>query len=140
MAATTTSPADMGKDDGLPQAAAKAKNSAPVMRSFASVFMHADAADVVLMVLGLVGAMGDGMSTPVMLLITSRIFNDLGNGPDLLDEFSSKVNEVDVSLASRLILASVIAKADVVSSPSRLPERAEPSLLGARQLGHGVPR
>ncbi|XP_066329696.1 putative multidrug resistance protein [Miscanthus floridulus] len=83
----------MGKDDGLQQAAAKAKNSAPVMRSFASVFMHADAADVVLMVLGLVGAMGDGMSTPVMLLITSRIFNDLGNGPDLLDEFSSKVNE-----------------------------------------------
>ncbi|CAD6251575.1 unnamed protein product [Miscanthus lutarioriparius] len=83
----------MGKDDGPPQAAAKAKNSAPVMRSFASVFMHADAADVVLMVLGLVGAMGDGMSTPVMLLITSRIFNDLGNGPDLLDEFSSKVNE-----------------------------------------------
>ncbi|XP_066321359.1 putative multidrug resistance protein isoform X1 [Miscanthus floridulus] len=93
VAATTTSPADMGKDDGPPQAAAKAKNSAPVMRSFASVFMHADAADVVLMVLGLVGAMGDGMSTPVMLLITSRIFNDLGNGPDLLDEFSSKVNE-----------------------------------------------
>ncbi|XP_062218432.1 putative multidrug resistance protein [Phragmites australis] len=75
-----------------PPVAAKAK-AAPVMRPFASVFMHADAADVVLMVLGLVGAMGDGMSTPVMLLITSRIFNDLGSGPDLLQQFSSKINE-----------------------------------------------
>jgi len=50
--------------------------------------------DVALMVLGLVGAMGDGMSTPVMLLITSRIFNDLGSGPDVLQQFSSKINEV----------------------------------------------
>ncbi|KAF8691347.1 hypothetical protein HU200_040478 [Digitaria exilis] len=55
--------------------------------------MHADAADVALMVLGLVGAIGDGLSTPVMLLITSRIFNDLGGGPDILQEFSSKINE-----------------------------------------------
>ncbi|OQU84543.1 hypothetical protein SORBI_3004G073600 [Sorghum bicolor] len=70
------------------------KAPAPVMRwSFASVFMHADATDVVLMVLGLVGTMGDGFSTPVMLFITSRIFNDLGNGPDVLQEFSSKINE-----------------------------------------------
>jgi len=77
----------MGKDDGPPEAA-------PALRSFASVFMHADATDVALMVLGLVGAMGDGMSTPVMLLITSRIFNDLGSGPDVLQQFSSKINEV----------------------------------------------
>ncbi|KAL6888372.1 hypothetical protein ACP4OV_009398 [Aristida adscensionis] len=85
----------MGKD-GPPGAApaAKAKKAAPpVLASFASVFMHADAADVALMVLGLVGAIGDGLSTPVMLLITSRIFNDLGSGPDLLLQFSSKINE-----------------------------------------------
>ncbi|KQJ93765.1 putative multidrug resistance protein [Brachypodium distachyon] len=61
--------------------------------SLASVFMHADAADVALMALGLLGAVGDGMSTPVMLFITSRIFNDLGGGPDVLNEFSSKINE-----------------------------------------------
>ena len=65
------------------------------------VFMHAEP---VLMVLGLVDAIGDGMSTSVMLFITSRIFNFL-------------------------------------SSPaSRLIEHAESRLLGARQLGHGVPR
>ncbi|KAL6629034.1 hypothetical protein ACP70R_028799 [Stipagrostis hirtigluma subsp. patula] len=83
----------MGKD-GLPGTVAKATTKAtPVLASFASVFMHADAADVALMVLGLVGAMGDGLSTPVMLLITSRVFNDLGSGPGLLLQFSSKINE-----------------------------------------------
>ena len=86
----------MGKDGPTQAAAAMAKKApAPVMRwSFASVFMHADATDVVLMVLGLVGTMGDGFSTPVMLFITIRIFNDLGIGPDVLLEFSSKINEV----------------------------------------------
>ncbi|CAL4970905.1 unnamed protein product [Urochloa decumbens] len=79
------------KDHGFP-GMAKAK-AVPVQRPFASVFMHADAADVALMVLGLVGAMGDGMSTPVMLLIASRIFNVTGNGPDRLQQFSSKMNE-----------------------------------------------
>ncbi|CAO2044869.1 unnamed protein product [Urochloa humidicola] len=67
--------------------------AAPAPRSFSSVFMHADAADVVLMVLGLLGAMGDGMSMPAMLLIATRIFNDIGTGPDLIKNFSSKMNE-----------------------------------------------
>jgi hypothetical protein len=132
----------MGKD-GPP---GTAKKAAPALRSFASVFMHADAADAALMVLGPVGTMGDGLSTPVMLFITSRIFNDLGSGPDLLREFSSKINEVGTtgykpsSPSPPLILAfNVDAVADV-SSPSRLPERAEPPLPGARQLDHGVPR
>jgi ATP-binding cassette, subfamily B (MDR/TAP), member 1 len=69
--------------------------TASAMRPFASVFMHADATDAVLMALGLLGAMGDGLSTPVMLFITSRIFNDLGGGPDLLTEFSTRIDEVE---------------------------------------------
>ncbi|XP_062223848.1 putative multidrug resistance protein [Phragmites australis] len=84
----------MGNDGPEPEpGTAKAKKTAPMLASIASVFMHADAADVVLMVLGLVGAMGDGLSTPVMLLITSRIFNDLGSGPSFMEQFSSKINE-----------------------------------------------
>ncbi|KAL6888379.1 hypothetical protein ACP4OV_009405 [Aristida adscensionis] len=67
--------------------------AAPALRSFASVFAHADAPDVALMVLGLVGAIGDGMSTPMMILIGSRIFNDVGAGPDLLQEFGSRMNQ-----------------------------------------------
>ncbi|KAK3156227.1 hypothetical protein QOZ80_2AG0104490 [Eleusine coracana subsp. coracana] len=80
----------MGKDGQPPEKTAQAKSA---LRSFAAVFMHADAVDVALMVLGLVGAMGDGMSTPVMLLIGSRIFNDIGTGPDVLVQFSSRMNE-----------------------------------------------
>ena len=81
--------------------------------SFMSVFAHADAADVALMALGLVGAIGEALSTPVRMLIFSHIANDLGNGPDQLQEFSSKINEVTnrynnhgfhTSLTSDLIL------------------------------------
>ncbi|KAL6634185.1 hypothetical protein ACP70R_026856 [Stipagrostis hirtigluma subsp. patula] len=66
---------------------------APAMgSSFMSVFMHADAVDVALMVLGLVGAIGDGMSHPMTLLLFSRIANDLGHGPGQIQEFSSRIN------------------------------------------------
>ncbi|KAJ1278281.1 hypothetical protein BS78_04G068100 [Paspalum vaginatum] len=82
----------MGKDDGPPAGTTMETRTAPVLRSFASVFKHADAVDVALMALGLLGAMGDGMSTPVTLLIASRIFNDSGTGPDQLQEFRSKMN------------------------------------------------
>ncbi|CAN6225918.1 unnamed protein product [Urochloa humidicola] len=91
------------KDDCLPETAVEEKAPAPVLRSFASVFMHADATDVALMVLGLVGAMGDGMSTPVMLAITSRVFDDTGSGPDHLQQFSSKMN---VNVRNTLFLAA----------------------------------
>ncbi|CAN6244659.1 unnamed protein product [Urochloa humidicola] len=57
-----------------------------------SVFVHADAVDVALMVLGVVGAIGDGMATPLRLLIASRIANDLGSGPDHIHQFTSKIN------------------------------------------------
>ena len=71
---------------------------APGSSSFMSVFTHADAADVALMALGLVGAMGEALSsTPVRMLIFSHIANDLGNGPDQLQEFSSKINEVSLT-------------------------------------------
>jgi ATP-binding cassette subfamily B (MDR/TAP) protein 1 len=43
------------------------------------------------MVLGLVGAIGDGMATPLRLLVASRIANDLGSGPDHLQQFTSKI-------------------------------------------------
>jgi len=87
---------DMAKDDG-PAETVEQRAAASVLRSFASVFVHADAADVALMVLGLMGAMGDGMSTPVMMLIASRIFTDAGSGPGRLQQFRSKMNEVHES-------------------------------------------
>ncbi|OAY77497.1 putative multidrug resistance protein [Ananas comosus] len=73
-------------------AAAAAAPSPSVVKSFFTVFMHADAVDNVLMLLGFVGAVGDGLSTPVMLLITSKIFNDLGSGPGALSQFTHKIS------------------------------------------------
>nr|CAB3449152.1 unnamed protein product [Digitaria exilis] len=77
----------MGKDVSPPGKAASP------LRSFSSVFVHADVVDVVLMVLGLVGAIGDGISTPVMLVFVSRILNDVGDGPDLIQNFTSRINQ-----------------------------------------------
>uniref|UniRef100_A0ACD5V4V0 Uncharacterized protein n=1 Tax=Avena sativa TaxID=4498 RepID=A0ACD5V4V0_AVESA len=95
-------------------ATADAKKDGPAARapgsSFRSVFMHADATDVVLMVLGLLGAMGDGLSMPVMLYITSRIFNDLGgSSSDVLHEFSSKINENARNLVFLALACWVVA-------------------------------
>ncbi|KAK4754989.1 hypothetical protein SAY87_008746 [Trapa incisa] len=49
-------------------------------KSVAIIFRYADWIDVLLMVLGTVGAIGDGMSTNVLLLFASRIMNSLGYG------------------------------------------------------------
>ncbi|CAL4968869.1 unnamed protein product [Urochloa decumbens] len=77
--------------------------------SFMSVFAHADGTDVALMVLGLVGAMGEGLSTPVRMIIFSHIANDLGNGPDQLQEFTSKINENARKLIVLAFASSVMA-------------------------------
>ena len=95
MRASSPEEPDMGSRSAATAAAAGEKE-APRARpsSFMSVFMHADAADVALMVLGLVGAMGDGMSLPATLLLYIRLTNDLGRGPDLVPDFTSRINEV----------------------------------------------
>uniref|UniRef100_A0A0E0CH13 Uncharacterized protein n=1 Tax=Oryza meridionalis TaxID=40149 RepID=A0A0E0CH13_9ORYZ len=85
----------MGGEGGGGGGAGKAKTKAkPVLVSFMTVFVHADTADVVLMVLGLLGAIADGISMPVMLLTFSHAYNDLGHGADIVgsQQFSSKVN------------------------------------------------
>lgn len=42
------------------------------------IFRFADRTDILLMVLGTVGAIGDGMSTNCLLVFASRIMNSLG--------------------------------------------------------------
>lgn len=44
----------------------------------ASIFMHADAVDKFLMTLGFIGAMGDGFTTPLVLIVSSRLMNNIG--------------------------------------------------------------
>lgn len=48
--------------------------------SILQIFRYADWTDVLLMLLGALGAIGDGMSTNVLLLFASRIMNSLGYG------------------------------------------------------------
>nr|XP_043631309.1 ABC transporter B family member 15-like [Erigeron canadensis] len=72
----------------------KAKNG-----SLRSIFMHADGADMVLMTLGLLGAIADGISTPTMLLITSKIMNSIGDSSSLsMDTFIDQINQNAVYL------------------------------------------
>ncbi|KAK9275594.1 hypothetical protein L1049_022861 [Liquidambar formosana] len=49
-------------------------------KSIAVILRYADWVDVVLMLLGTVGAIGDGMSTNCLLVFASRLMNSLGDG------------------------------------------------------------
>lgn len=64
--------------------------------SFRSVFMHADSADMLLMTLGFLGAICDGVSMPVMLIVTSKLMNNLGgnDSSNSTDNFTHHINEV----------------------------------------------
>lgn len=61
--------------------------------SFRSIFMHSDGIDKLLMGLGFIGSLGDGLSTPAMLLFTSKIINSIGSA-SATDISSHNVNKV----------------------------------------------
>ncbi|KAI3722362.1 hypothetical protein L2E82_33398 [Cichorium intybus] len=61
--------------------------------------MHADGTDMFLMTLGFLGAVGDGISMPTMLLITSKIMNNIGDSSSLsMSSFIDKINQNAVNL------------------------------------------
>lgn len=75
------------------------KNNSGVRRkkggSIRSIFMHADYMDYCLMVLGFLGAVGDGFSTPLVLLITSQLMNNIGGASaNVQDLFLKNINKV----------------------------------------------
>lgn len=57
----------------------KKKRNSSIASSIKSILRHADTFDKSLMVLGFLGAIGDGMSTPLLLLLFKRLMNDVGN-------------------------------------------------------------
>ncbi|PKI77772.1 hypothetical protein CRG98_001820, partial [Punica granatum] len=62
--------------------------------SLRSVFMHADGFDKFLMSLGLIGAVADGFSTPVVLFVSSHLMNDIGTSSNLdANAFRDKINK-----------------------------------------------
>lgn len=48
--------------------------------SVAIIFRYADGTDILLMCLGTIGAIGDGLSTNCLLVYVSHLFNSLGYG------------------------------------------------------------
>lgn len=48
--------------------------------NMAIILRYADGTDFLLMILGTIGAIGDGMSTNCLLVFASRIMNSLGYG------------------------------------------------------------
>ncbi|XP_050366062.1 putative ABC transporter B family member 8 [Argentina anserina] len=59
------------------------------------IFRYADRVDVVLMVFGTIGAIGDGMSTNCLLLFASRLMNNLGYGQNQTQQNNSQGNWMD---------------------------------------------
>ncbi|URD72564.1 ABC transporter transmembrane region [Musa troglodytarum] len=93
----------MGKGDGDEGCGGKkgrssSSSSSSSMSSFWTIFMHADATDVMLMTMGFIGAVGDGLSMPTMLYMTSKIFNNFGNGPSAVSVFTDTIDKSAVYL------------------------------------------
>ncbi|CAK8533599.1 unnamed protein product [Lathyrus sativus] len=67
--------------------------------SFKSIFMHADVLDCFFMAFGLLGSIGDGLMTPLVLFVTSKIMNSIGSVSNTSsNNFVEKINENAVSL------------------------------------------
>ncbi|CAK8533573.1 unnamed protein product [Lathyrus sativus] len=67
--------------------------------SFKSIFMHADVLDCFFMAFGLLGSIGDGLMTPLVLFVTSKIMNSIGSVSNTSsNNFVQKINENAVSL------------------------------------------
>ncbi|KAK1297508.1 putative multidrug resistance protein [Acorus calamus] len=56
----------------------KKPTSPSTLTSLGSIFMHADSTDMWLMAFGFIGAVVDGLGIPLMLIVTSKIMNNLG--------------------------------------------------------------
>lgn len=67
-------------------------------KSIANIFRYADWNDMLLMLLGTVGAIGDGMSTNCLLVFASRIMNSLGYGQTRQDNYNFMVEVQKCSL------------------------------------------
>ncbi|KAL1198217.1 ABC transporter B family member 15 [Cardamine amara subsp. amara] len=84
----------MGKEEEKESGKKKMKG----LGSVRSIFMHADGVDWVLMGLGFIGAVGDGFTTPLVLLITSKLMNNLGGSSFNNETFMQSINKNSVAL------------------------------------------
>uniref|UniRef100_A0A803MJH0 Uncharacterized protein n=2 Tax=Chenopodium quinoa TaxID=63459 RepID=A0A803MJH0_CHEQI len=61
-----------------------------------SIFMHADGVDLILMLFGFIGAVGDGCTIPLTLFITSKLMNNIGGSSNFnsSDSFTSHIKQI----------------------------------------------
>ncbi|KAI4339557.1 hypothetical protein MLD38_024486 [Melastoma candidum] len=85
---------EKGSDEGRPPVAA---NKDGGFGSLRSIFMHADRFDKLLMALGVLGSMGDGFTTPLVLYITSNLMNNIGS-LSIENAFTQDLNKNAVAL------------------------------------------
>lgn len=90
----------MGSRDEKEETRVREKKSSVVV-----IFRYADWVDVLLMFLGTIGAIGDGMSTNCLLVFASSIMNSLGNGK-IQENFMDNVEKV--SDESQTIIIALI--------------------------------
>lgn len=88
-------------------------------KNISVIFRYADWFDILLMILGSIGAIGDGMSTNCLLVFASRLMNSLGYGGGksnnaLVGNFMDQVEQVSsvrfssiLSIVQRAILLNV---------------------------------
>lgn len=72
--------------------------------SIRSVFMHADSLDCFLMVLGLIGSIGEGFSSPLIFFVSSKLMNNLAGSESsdtAPDVFSDNINKVSFPFFSQ---------------------------------------
>lgn len=71
------------------------KKKKPVNGSVRSIFMHADGVDMVLMLMGFIGAVADGFSSRMVLLFVAKILNNIGNASKMhADTLQQNLNKV----------------------------------------------
>ncbi|CAN1726190.1 ABC transporter B family member 15 [Linum perenne] len=81
----------MGEDEEIKR---KNKDKGSELGSMKTIFMHADGVDLVLIILGCIGSIGDGFSTPLMLLVTSKLMNNIGSSINgSMDVFLHSINQ-----------------------------------------------
>ncbi|KAE9464489.1 hypothetical protein C3L33_03603, partial [Rhododendron williamsianum] len=83
-------------------------------KSIAMIFGCADFVDILLMLLGTLGAIGDGMSTNCLLLYASRLFNSLGYGntPENHGNFMVEVDKCSLFFVYLGLAVMVVAFMD----------------------------
>lgn len=67
---------------------------------FLKIFSFADSTDIALMIVGIIGAIANGMGTPLMSVVFGQLINSFGNNQNNFQEIVNAVSKVERKKAS----------------------------------------